>query len=291
MTDVKYKKNLLQLLQMTFGIVMMSAGNYFFKIPNGFSTGGVSGIGTVFGKVFAGGRLAFLTPATLILILNVLLLIIGYIFLGRGVGIKTTYCSLLYSGVLQLLEFVCPLSQPLTDQPFLELVYGILLYGIGAGLIFHADASSGGTDILALILKKYTSLNVGKALLCVDVLIAASSFPVFGLKTGLFSLMGLFFKTFLVDTVIENLNVCKSFMIVTTHPEEIVHYIIHDMKHSATEADAKGAFTGEPKTLIFTSCRRIEAIRLKKKVYELDPDAFMTVQSTSEIIGRGFRSV
>ena len=276
---------------MTIGIIMMAVGVYFFKIPNGFSTGGVSGIATVLGEVFSEKQLGFLTPGTIIIILNVLLLLLGYLFLGRSFGIKTVYCSLVYSAIVWMLERVLPLSASLTKQPFMELIYGIMLNGIGSGLIFHAEGSSGGTDILALILKKYTSLNVGKALLCFDTLIAASSFFVFDLRTGLFSVLGLFLKAFLVDTVIESMNVCKSFTIVTTHADEIVKYIIEDMKHSATEAEARGAYTGEPKTLIFTSCKRIEAVRLKKKIYEIDPNAFVTVQSTSEIIGRGFRSV
>lgn len=291
MAETTRKKKIQQLIEMTIGILMMAIGIYFFKIPNGFSTGGVSGIATVLGKVFQGGKLWFLTPATIIFAMNILLIIIGYLFLGRSFGIKTVYCSLVYSGVIWIFERLVPLSEPLTNQPLMELIYGIMLNGIGSGLIFHAEGSSGGTDILALILKKYTSLNVGKALLCVDILIAATSFPVFGRTAGLFSLMGLFLKTFLVDAVIENMSVCKSFTIVTTHADEIVKYIIEDMHHSATETEARGAYTGEPKTLIFTSCRRIEAVRLKKKIYEIDPNAFVTVQSTSEIIGRGFRSV
>lgn len=291
MAELIKKKSVRQYIEMTIGIIMMAVGVYFFKIPNGFSTGGVSGIATVLGKVFSEKQLGFLTPGTIIIILNVLLLLLGYIFLGRSFGVKTVYCSLVYSGIIWVLERVLPLSSPLTGQPFMELIYGIMLNGIGSGLIFHAEGSSGGTDILALILKKYTSLNVGKALLCFDTLIAASSFFVFGMTAGLFSVMGLFLKAFLVDTVIESMDVCKSFTIVTTHPDEIVKYIIEDMKHSATEAEARGAYTGEPKTLIFTSCKRIEAVRLKKKIYEIDPNAFVTVQSTSEIIGRGFRSV
>ena len=291
MAEIIKNKNVRQYIQMTLGIIMMAVGVYFFKIPNGFSTGGVSGLATVLGKVFADRRLGFLTPGTLIIILNVLLLLIGYIFLGRSFGIKTVYCSLVYSGVIWVLERLLPLSEPLTKQPFMELIYGIMMNGIGSGLIFHAEGSSGGTDILALILKKYTSINVGKALLCFDTLIAATAFPVFGMTAGLFSVMGLFLKAFLVDTVIESMNVCKSFTIVTTHADEIVKYIIEDMKHSATEAEARGAYTGEAKTLIFTSCKRIEAVKLKKKIYEIDPNAFVTVQSTSEIIGRGFRSV
>lgn len=291
MAEIIKNKNVRQYIEMTIGIIMMAVGVYFFKIPNGFSTGGVSGIATVLGEVFSEKQLGFLTPGTIIIILNVLLLLLGYLFLGRSFGIKTVYCSLVYSAIIWMLERVLPLSAPLTKQPFLELIYGIMLNGIGSGLIFHAEGSSGGTDILALILKKYTSLNVGKALLCFDTLIAASSFFVFGLTAGLFSILGLFLKAFLVDTVIESMNVCKSFTIVTTHADEIVKYIIEDMKHSATEAEARGAYTGEPKTLIFTSCKRIEAVRLKKKIYEIDPNAFVTVQSTSEIIGRGFRSV
>lgn len=291
MAELIKKKSVRQYIEMTIGIIMMAVGVYFFKIPNGFSTGGVSGIATVLGKVFSEKHLGFLTPGTIIIILNVLLLLLGYIFLGRSFGVKTVYCSLVYSGIIWVLERVLPLSSPLTGQPFMELIYGIMLNGIGSGLIFHAEGSSGGTDILALILKKYTSINVGKALLCFDTLIAASSFFVFGMTAGLFSVMGLFLKAFLVDTVIESMDVCKSFTIVTTHPDEIVKYIIEDMKHSATEAEARGAYTGEPKTLIFTSCKRIEAVRLKKKIYEIDPNAFVTVQSTSEIIGRGFRSV
>lgn len=291
MAEIIKNKNVRQYVEMTIGIIMMAVGVYFFKIPNGFSTGGVSGIATVLGEVFSEKQLGFLTPGTIIIILNVLLLLLGYLFLGRSFGIKTVYCSLVYSAIIWMLERVLPLSAPLTKQPFMELIYGIMLNGIGSGLIFHAEGSSGGTDILALILKKYTSLNVGKALLCFDTLIAASSFFVFGLTAGLFSILGLFLKAFLVDTVIESMNVCKSFTIVTTHADEIVKYIIEDMKHSATEAEARGAYTGEPKTLIFTSCKRIEAVRLKKKIYEIDPNAFVTVQSTSEIIGRGFRSV
>ena len=189
MAEIIKNKNVRQYVEMTIGIIMMAVGVYFFKIPNGFSTGGVSGIATVLGEVFSEKQLGFLTPGTIIIILNVLLLLLGYLFLGRSFGIKTVYCSLVYSAIVWMLERVLPLSASLTKQPFMELIYGIMLNGIGSGLIFHAEGSSGGTDILALILKKYTSLNVGKALLCFDTLIAASSFFVFDLRTGLFSVL------------------------------------------------------------------------------------------------------
>ena len=272
-------------IMMTLGTVLLTAGVYFFKIPNGFSTGGVSGMGTLLGS------LTPISPATWISGLNVFLLLLGFLILGRETGIRTVYCSLLFSGLTELLEFTLPVNAPLTDQPFLELVYAIMLTAIGSAMIFHSAASSGGTDIIALILKKYTHLNVGKALLCVDFIIAGCSFFVFDIKTGLFSLAGLFAKAFLVDSVIESFDTCKYFVIVTTKPDEITKFIMEELHHGATVATAQGAYTHENKTMLHTVCRRLEAVRLQRKVKEIDPSAFIIVTSSSEIIGRGFRSV
>ena len=281
------KRVIVDYLIMTLGTVMMTVGIYFFKIPNGFSTGGVSGISTVLGNE----KVTPLSPAVWISILNVVLLIIGFIFLGRGTGVRTVYCSLLYSGGTWLLEWLVPLDAPLTDQPFLELCYGMLLVAIGSAIIFYRGGSSGGTDIVALIIKKYANVNVGTALLCVDSLIAASSFFVFGLTAGLFSMLGLFAKAFVIDVVIDNLNTCKCFMIVTSSPEKISDYIIKTLKHSATIVEGHGAYTHDEKKVIYTVCRRMEAIRLQREARRIDPDAFITITTSSEIIGRGFRGV
>lgn len=277
---------MLSFLAMTLGALLMAVGVYFFKIPNGFSTGGVSGIATVLGKLIPA-----VTPGAWITGINAALLVLGFLILGKDTGFRTIYCSLLFSGATWILEFIYPVQAPLTDQPFLELAYAILITALGSALLFRFGASSGGTDIVALILKKYTPLDVGKALLCSDALIAASSFFVFDFRTGLFSMLGLFAKAFLVDSVIEDMNVCKSFMIITDNPEPIVDYIIHEMHHSATTVDAVGEYSHIRKKMVFTLCRRMEAVRLKQKLKEMDPSAFVIVESTSEIIGRGFRSV
>ncbi len=278
-------KTFKQYLILSFGTLLLTCGVYFFKIPNGFSTGGVSGIGTLL------GRLTVITPATWIAVINLFCLILGFLILGRETGIRTVYCSLLFSGLTQAFEWIFPLRHPLTDQPFLELAYAMLLTSIGSAIIFHTSASSGGTDIVALILKKFTHLNVGKALLCVDFLIAASSFLVFGIQVGLYSMLGLFAKAFLVDSVIENMNSCKYFMIVTTKPDEIADFIIQELHHGATLLKATGAYTYEDKTELHTVCKRIEAIRLQKFVRRVDPHAFIVITTSSEIIGRGFRGV
>ena len=278
-------KNLKSFLIMNFGCILLSMGVYFFKIPNGFSTGGVTGIGTI---------LSQLTPISAglwIWILNIILLLIGFVFLGRSTGIKTVYCSMFYSALTFLFEIFIPLSSPLSDEPFLELVYAMLLTSIGSAMIFNSNGSSGGTDIVALVMKKYTSLDIGKALLISDFVVAVSSFFVFDVKTGLFSLLGLFSKAFIVDTVIESLNTCKYFVVITSKRNEISEYIIKIIHHGATVNEVVGEYTKEKKFMIHTVCRRAEAIRLRSKIKSIDPHAFIIITTSSEIIGRGFRTV
>jgi uncharacterized membrane-anchored protein YitT (DUF2179 family) len=139
-------------------------------------------------------------------------------------------------------------------------------------------------------------MNVGTALLCTDFLIAAATFAKFGeegvtfdAQTGLFSLLGLFAKVFVIDDIIDSINLCKSFTIITTKPDEISHYITEDIHHSATIYPAKGAYTGDDRTVIITVCRRSEAIRLRRQVLAIDPHAFIIITKTSEIMGKGFR--
>ena len=165
---------------MTMGCFLLAAGVYFFKIQNNFVTGGVTGVGVV---------LASVTPISAgiwIWILNILLLLVGFCILGRDTGFKTVYCSMLYSLFTILFEKTVKLNAPLTDQIFLELIYAMILTSVGSALIFSREASSGGTDIVALILKKFTSVNVGQALLVTDFAVALSSFWFFGVKTGLY---------------------------------------------------------------------------------------------------------
>ena len=287
----KHRITIKNWLFMNLGVLLMAVGIYFFKAPNGFATGGVSGVAIILANVFP-----VLTQSVYMMIINVLLLIVGLLVLGKECGILTIYCSLMLSLENWLFEMLIPLSAPLTSYPLLELVYAVLLTGVGSAIIFKCKASSGGTDIVALILKKHTSMNVGTALLCTDFLIAAMTFIRFteeGItidpQTGLFSLLGLFAKVFVVDDIIDSINLCKSFTIITTKPAAVTDFILKDIKHSATIISAYGAYTQEGKTVIMTVCRRSEAIRLRKKVYEIDPGAFMIITKTSEIMGKGFR--
>ncbi len=290
-------------LFLNLGILLMAAGIYFFKAPNGFTTGGVSGLSIILAKLFP-----ILSQATYMMAINIILLVVGVLVLGRVCGFLTIFCALMMSLENMLFEFFFPfipdaaeaaalpayrfpiVSETLTDIPLMELVYAVMLTGIGAAIIFRCKASSGGTDIVALILKKYTSMNVGTALLVSDLVIAASTFVVYGsAEKGLFALLGLFAKVFIVDDVLDSINMCKSFMIITTRPQEIDEYIMTELHHGATVYDAKGAYSGENKSIIITVCKRSEALRLRKKVKEIDPFSFIIITKTSEIMGKGFR--
>ena len=193
------------------------------------------------------------------------------------------------TGIVDLLEIILSMEKPLTDQPLLELVWAIIFTGIGQAMIFYADGSSGGTDILALILKKHTSMDVGKAMLLVDILISAASFFAYGIKTGLYSVLGLFCMTFLIDIALESFSSCKYFVIITDKPQEITDFILTEMDHGATLVKGEGVYTHNEKAMLHTVCRRREAIRLQKHIKRIDPQAFTIITTSSEIIGSGFR--
>ena len=141
------------------------------------------------------------------------------------------------------LDALVPMHGTLTDQPMLELVFAIMLPAIGSAILFNIDASSGGTDVIAMILKKYTSMNIGSALMAADVAAVGLSFAMYGPSTGLFSVMGLVAKSMVVDNVIENMNLCKCFNIVCEHPQPICNFIIHELNRSATTFEARGAYS------------------------------------------------
>lgn len=287
MASEKSKKILGKVLYwvvLNLGTLSLAAGVYFFKCPNNFATGGVSGIAIILNK-FIGA----LNQQDIMLIINALLLILGFIFLGRGCTLKTVYCSLVYSAEMKLMEFI-PLSLPLTDEIFLEFVIAMLLTGVGSAIIFNCNASSGGTDIVALIIKKYTKINVGIALLITDFLIASSTFFIFDIQTGLFSLLGLFTKAFLVDEVIESIGKNKYLTVITEHPERIKPHILKDIHRGFTYYTATGGYTGQARTVIICVCKRGEAFKLKTLINNDDPGAFVIITDTNEILGKGFRN-
>ena len=272
-----------ELALMVLGTALVAAGTYFFKFPNHFSTGGVTGL-----AVLINAALPALPASNVAAVLNLLSLVLGFAVLGRGFGVRTIFCTVLFSAMLAGLEAVVPLSAPLTDQPLLELLFGVLLPALGSAVLFNIEASTGGTDIVAMALKKVTPLDIGMALLLSDVLIAGGTLFLYDIRTGLFSLLGLMLKSVLVDSAIESLNRRKSFIVVTTCPEELCQFITGRLRRSATCWPATGAYSGEACTVVLTVISRGQAVVLRKYLRGLDPHAFMVVSNSSEIFGKGF---
>lgn len=271
-------------LLLILGTTLTSVGIYFFKFPNHFSTGGVSGIAVILGHYFPDS-----TPGDFMMIINVALLIVGFAVFGKGFGLKTCFVSMLMSGLTWLGERLIPMSQPMTSEPLMELIFAVGFPAVGSAILFNLDASSGGTDIVAMILKKYTSLNIGNALMVSDCVITVMACVAFGMETGLYSILGLLMKSLLVDMVLENIKVHKYFHIITTHPQEIEAYITRTLHRGATELHGEGAYTHEGRTVLMTVMNRREAILLRRYVRQVDPHAFVLIMNTGEIIGKGFR--
>ena len=276
------RKTLRDYALITAAVELMVVGTYFFKFPNHFAFGGVSGFSTVVSE------LTGLTASTFTNIANYALLVVGFIFLGRSVGIRTVYATFLMSTSLALLDRLVPMNAPLTSEPLLELIFAIACPAIGSAILFNISASSGGTDIIAMILRKYTNLHIGTALLLVDLASVVLSFFVFDPGTGLYSLLGLIGKSLGIDGVIESMHRSKCFTIVCDHPDPICAFIIEDLKRSATIYEAKGAFTHQPKTVIMTTMTPHQAISLRNFIRQHEKGAFIQITNSSEIIGKGF---
>ena len=272
-------------LLLTLGILITSIGVYFFKFPNNFSTGGVSGLSLILGRLIPS---EVLTPSTLMLIINMLLLGVGFLFIGRDFAFSTVYCSMLLSFLMTIFERICPLTHPMTSQPFLELCFAVLLPAFGSAILFNLGASSGGTDIVAMILRKYTRMNIGLALMFADSLITVAALFFFGIESGLYSILGLLMKSVLIDYVSDSFRTKKCFQIITADPEPIVDFIVKTLHRGATLEDVHGAYTNGSKTMIITVLNRSQALALRRHVHIVDPHAFMIITASTEIVGKGF---
>lgn len=269
---------------LNLGTFLTAIGSYFFKFPNNFSTGGVTGLSVVLTHYFPG-----LSNGTIVSVINIALMVVGLVLLGKEFGFKTFYVTIAFSAMLKLFETVTPLTQPLTDQPFMELLFGVFLPAWGSAMLFNIGSSTGGTDIIAMVVKKYFKCHIGKALLVVDFFITVMTFVAFGPTTGLFSILGLVMRSFAVDFFLEEMNTYKSFTIITDHAEEIYQYITQVLHRGATIYHAEGVFEHSSKTIILTAQSKQQGIKLQEQIKKSDPHAFVLISNTSEIIGKGFR--
>ena len=228
---------------------------------------------------------------TRITCLAVFLVVLGFIFLGiRSMG-WTIYSSFALSFYVSLCERICPLTKPLTDDVFLELCYAVILSAVGAAIVFNIGASTGGTDIVAMILNKYTSMPVGRALMVSDLGIVLVGAYLYGPATGLYCILGMILKSTVADGAIESINMRKVCTVVTSNPTPVRDFIVNELHRSATIEKAEGAYTHDEKWVLTTVLTRGQAQRLRLYVRGMDDHAFITIVNSSEIVGKGFRSI
>lgn len=274
-------------LIISIGTFMMAAGVYFFEFPNGFSTGGVSGAAIILNRIIDN-----LSPTKIATILNVMLIFVGLVVLGKNFAFKTVYTSALLILFLNLFEIFMPINSPFTQQKLLELFIDMILISLGAALIFNEGASSGGTDIIAFILKKFFKIKIGKALLIVDGVVILGAFLTLGVEIGFFSLFALVIRALVVDSAIESLKGTKFFIIITNEQAKILEFITRDLDRGATLLNnCEGAYEKNEKKAIISVVEKKQAVVLKHKIKELDPNAFTIIGTSSDIIGNGFSSL
>ncbi len=277
------KKTFYEYLVMTFGVLLFAVDIHLFKAPNGFAFGGVSGISIVLAKIIPGINVGFI-----MMVLNIILLVLGFLLLGKSFGKKTVYCTILLSALVWLFEITMPMHGTLTKQTFLELIYAIFLPGIGSAIVFKVGGTTGGTDIIAAIIKKYTHLKISVALLVADFLIAVCSGIIFGVDILLFNIFGVLLKSFAVELVLESLNTYKVFVIISSKPDRIKKFIFEELERGATTHSGNGGFTNKEIEIITTVTSRRQGVRLQRFVKAVDPEAFITISNSSQIIGNGF---
>lgn len=280
------KDNLMFFIILNLGLIFTAVGIAIFKTPNHFAFGGTSGLSIILSTLFPKWNVgAFMW------IVNAALVVLGFFFLGiRSMG-WTVYSSFALSFYVSACEAIYPLSSPLTHDVFLELCFAVILPAVGAAMVFNVGASTGGTDIVAMILHKYTSLEIGRVLLVSDLGIVLIAAYLYGAQTGLYCILGMILKCTVVDSAIESLNLRKVCTIISKYPEQVEEFIINDLHRSATEQKAFGIYTKKEQKVMMTVLTRSETNRLRIHLRQIDPHAFITIVNSSEIIGKGFRSI
>lgn len=271
---------------LNLGLICTAVGIAVFKGPNQFAFGGTSGVSVILAELFPAWNVgAFMW------VVNIVLVVVGFFALGiKSMG-WTVYSSFALSFFVSVCEWIVPLKQPLTEDTFLEFCFAVLLPALGSAIVFNVGASTGGTDILAMVLQKHTSLEIGKALMFVDLGIVVIAALLFGPRTGMYCILGLVLKCTVVDGAIESLNLRKVCTVISQYPDEVEGFIIRELHRSATAQTAYGAYTQKEERVLMTVLTRSEAARLRIFLRKIDPNAFMTIVNSSEIIGKGFRSI
>ena len=261
----------------TFGAILAATAIYFFMLPLNIAIGSGSAIAMMLSTFIP------LPISMLSLGLNVILLIVGFILIGREFGVKTVYAAILVPLMIGLYELIFPNFESLTGDPVIDVVCYTIIVGMGMALLFSCNASSGGLDIVAKILNKYTHMDIGTAVSVSGVVVAASSFFFYDTKIAVVSILGTYFGGMVVDKFIFGLNIKRRVCVISERLDEIVQFVLHDLHSGATINEIIGAYDMTRRREVIVIVNKQEYKRLMDYVKKLDPKAFVTVYAVNEI--------
>ena len=271
------KRNIKEFLVITIGTLIVATAVYFFMLPSHVSVGSGTALAMVISNFIP------LPVSVITLILNVVLLILGFLLIGPEFGAKTVYCSILMPVFLGVYEQIFPNQQSITEDPFLDVLCYIFVVGVGLAILFRRNASSGGLDIVAKLMNKFLRMELGKAMSVSGMLVALSSALVYDKKTVVISVLGTYLGGLVVDHFIFGMDLKRRVCIISPKLDEIVDFILHELHSGATLNNIIGAYDRSPKQEVITIVDKQEYKALMDYVKRVDPKAFITVYSVNEI--------
>lgn len=279
MKKIDFKK----LFMISIGATFLVCGLNFFLIPNNLAVGGATGMAVLLSHVFTK-----FDTGQILFVLNILLFVLGFKILGANFGFYTIYGALYLAVILSLLEKFFPITRPLTDDLLINVVFGVALGGIGTAIVINQGASTGGTDILAKIIQKYSKLSFGASLMLIDGLVTFGAAVIFSPTHGMYSLLGVIINSLVIDRLLQGFDSKFAITIISEQNEVINEYVLKELNRGTTVYQATGGFSKSPKTVITTILDKRSYVKLKDYVKTVDSRAFVYVSNASEVEGEGF---
>ena len=265
----------------TIGIFLVAISVVYFFDPNNIAAGGITGLAIVINHY-----IPFISIGPLVLMMDAILFIVALIVLGAKFGAKTIYSSFLLSTSMWIMQTFIPIN--ITNDLILATIFGTLISAVGMAIVFNANASTGGTDIIAKILNKFFHIEIGKSLLIVDFLVTLLGAVTFGINIGLYGLLAVIINGVVIDNIIAGFKTKSEITIISEKNKEISKFILDDLERGCTFIKGIGGFTGKDTSILYTVLDRNELIKLKNKIKEIDKNAFITVGEVHEVMGEGF---
>ena len=274
------KENIIDFIMITLGTFIISISVFFFMIPSNLSIGSVSGLSIVISNFIP------FNVSTISMVINILLLIFGFITIGKEFGIKTVYTSILLPIFIAIFEHIFPNNLSLTQDQTLDAICYCVIVSIGTAMLFNRNASSGGLDIIGKFLNKYFHVEVGKGIALSGMLVAISSILVYDMKTMIISILATYFSGIVLDNFLFGSTIKKRVCIISQKYQQILDFILNDLHSGATTYHAYGAYSDKMNIEINVIVDKNEYIKLINYITSVDPDAFVTIYAVNEMMYR-----